>query len=162
TELLHETQYLLVIHPYAVILPQEQLELPVAIFSFVAMVHLANESHGLDIPIVLLSLQVYVVTTSRNTRKLHSGATWPGFAACSISLNRSFLPPASRFSNTFLASHSLASTAERTVLDLNIPFAFLVDPANQIHPVHGIFAIEDDKTLSNRYQLRRIGAEMPK
>ncbi|MMZ63636.1 hypothetical protein D1872_259030 [compost metagenome] len=69
-ELLHETQYLLVIHPYAVILPQEQLELPVAIFSFVAMVHLANESHGLDIPIVLLSLQVYVVTTSRNTRKL--------------------------------------------------------------------------------------------
>ncbi|MGG4531384.1 hypothetical protein [Aneurinibacillus migulanus] len=67
---MHETQYLLVIHPYAVILPQEQLELPVAIFSFVAMVHLANESHGLDIPIVLLSLQVYVVTTSRNTRKL--------------------------------------------------------------------------------------------
>ncbi|WP_256720860.1 MULTISPECIES: hypothetical protein [Paenibacillus] len=69
-KLLHEAQYLLVVHPYAVILPQEQLELPVAVLSFVAFVNCSDESLCLGIPVVLLPLQICVVAASRNTKVL--------------------------------------------------------------------------------------------
>lgn len=70
TELLHKAQYLLVIHPYTFILPQEQLDLPVAIPSFVAFIHRADESFSLGVSIVVLPLQICVVTTSRDAKEL--------------------------------------------------------------------------------------------
>lgn len=114
--------------------------LPVAIPSFVAFIHRVDESFSLGVSVVVLPLQICVVTTSRDAKELAVISYLADVRCLFNELETLFFPSRIQISKHFLASHSPVSTAEHIAPDLNIPSAFLVDPVDQIHPAHGIYA----------------------
>ncbi|KKO54000.1 hypothetical protein XI25_07625 [Paenibacillus sp. DMB20] len=66
---MHQAQYFLVVHPYAIILLQEQLDLAVAVFPFVARIHLTNEQCSFLVPVHMFALQIGVISATRDLKE---------------------------------------------------------------------------------------------
>lgn len=103
TELLHKAKHLLVVHPHTFILPQEQLDLPVAIPSFVAFIHRVDESFSLGVSIVVLPLQICVVTTSRDAKELAIFSYLPEVRCLFDELETLFFPSRIQISKHFFS-----------------------------------------------------------